>query len=63
MDEKRQMSKAYLSLKELSEHTGLSYDSLRHRVRKEGLPGLRRLGRRLFVHVREFDASCKKEAE
>ena len=53
----------YCSLKELSERTGLSYDGLRHRVRKEEVPGLRRLGRRLFVNVAEFDAACKEAAK
>ena len=54
--------KPYLSLKELAALTGLSYESLRHRVHDGGIPGLRRCGGRLFVHLGEFDAATKKAA-
>jgi hypothetical protein len=60
--DQEQLTTDYVSLADLSKRTGLSYDGLRHRVRTEGLPGLRRLGRRLFVHLAEFDRACKQAA-
>ena len=63
MAEKHKVVGTYVSLKCLSERTGLSYDNLRHRVLKGELPGLRRLGRRLFVSIDEFDAACREAAQ
>ena len=54
--------RTYLSLRELSGVCPLSYDSLRHLVAEGRLPGLRRLGRRVFVCWEEFDAACRDAA-
>ena len=49
----------YCSLKELSEETGLSYDSLRHKVIRGHLPGVHKLDRRWFVDRQAFHEATR----
>ena len=55
--------KEYVNLRELSQLIGVSYDGLRHKILDGQVPGARKLGRRWFIRLDEFDQATREAAE